>query len=162
MPSSVTWPGFSWEDPDEEIPVSWSEGGKPIPTLPGAPAGDRFSFFSAGLKTVGAHPDAVIPVERIAGEVLLICGEDDQLWPSCPMARQVESRARERKRPQVSVLAYPNAGHSGFGQPLPDGDPRMASLARMGGGTPEGNNKARADSWEKILLFLKRTLQPDK
>jgi dienelactone hydrolase len=151
MPSSVLWAGVSWEDMTFP-PNAWSEGGKPLPNMP------NNEGFTVALDKLAERPQMVIPVERIAGEVLLVCGEADTLWPGCRMARQVESRAREHKRPRVTVLAYPDAGHFGFGPPLADDAPGLPSLAAMGG-TPEGNNAARKDGWEQTKAFLRRVLK---
>jgi uncharacterized protein len=150
VPSSVIWAGVSWED--MTFPQhAWSEAGKPLPSMP------NNENFTAALDKLAERPGVIIPVERIAGRVLLVCGEADTLWPGCPMARQVEARARNHKRPPVTVLAYANAGHLAFGPPLADNDPRVKSLAAMGG-TPEGNNAARADGWEKTKQFLRQQL----
>jgi dienelactone hydrolase len=160
MPSSVVWPGIAWDSMDAAIGSSWSENGKPLPFLPyGQPIQMKSiaDVYQAGLNQLAAHPTAIIPVERITARVLLVCGEVDTLWPGCVMARLLESRAREHKGPQVELLAYADAGHGGIGQPLPPGDPRMPALAGSGG-TPEGNNKARADSWPRIMGFLKAAL----
>lgn len=41
---------------------------------------------------------AAIPIERARGRVLLVCVEAEQMWPSCPMARQVAAHIRLRER----------------------------------------------------------------
>jgi dienelactone hydrolase len=110
--------------------------------------------YAASLKALESHPESVIPVERIAARILLVCGEADQIWPSCPMARQIQNRLRARGRPPATLLAYDDAGHLAFGLPLPPGDPRVASS----GGTDPGNRTARSDSWNKAIAFLKAQL----
>ena len=60
--------------------------------------------YAASLETLSAHPEAVIPVERIAGSLLLVCGEQDRIWPSCPMARQIHERLRANGR-DATLLA---------------------------------------------------------
>ena len=142
------------------IGSSWSEHGKPVTHLPhvpyeatkGATMADNFRAFLAAMSE---HPEAIIPVERIAGRLLLICGEYDRTLPSCPMARQIEQRLREHRRSAATVIAYKAAGHPAFGLPLPPDSPRLTSA----GGTAEGTNAARADSWQKALAFLKTTLR---
>jgi uncharacterized protein len=110
--------------------------------------------FASSLKALPQHPEAVIAVERIAGRLLLVCGEADQLWPSCAMARQIQQRLREHSRPDATLLAYNDAGHTAFGLPLPLNDPRLTNL----GGTAQGANAARSDSWRKAVAFLKPSL----
>jgi dienelactone hydrolase len=158
MPSSVVWPAISWiGSPDS----SWSENGRPMPSLPFGGFSGAFSIkslYDGGLARLVEHPEAVIPVERSSAPILLICGEADNLWPSCTMARQVRDRARKHGRPPVTLLAYGDAGHSVMGQPWPPGSPARERLGRSGG-TNAGNNAGRADSWPRILAFLNSTLK---
>jgi dienelactone hydrolase len=153
MPSSVVWPGIDWQG--QETRSSWSLGGKPLPDLAyGTFTPPRVaSVYESGLTTLPFHPEAAIPIEKTPAPILLICGEADTLWPSCPMAQQL--KARDPKG--VTVLSYPDAGHAVFGIPLPEGDPRMPALAGLGG-TPAGNNAARTDSWAKVTAFLHQAL----
>lgn len=160
MPSSVVWPGISWEGATAPMQSSWSEKGQALPHLPHAPfdasrGGTMADNYRASLSAFAQHPEAIIPVERIAGRVMLVCGEDDRTSPSCPMAQQIEQRLREHGRPSAVVLAYKAAGHPAFGLPLPADNPRLTSA----GGTAEGTNAARADSWKKVLAFLKANLE---
>jgi dienelactone hydrolase len=159
MPSSVAWQGFSWERRGE-FGSSWSEHGRPVDYL--VFGGWRWtldvtSIYTAALQKLPSHPGAAIPIERIAAPVLLLCGEADSLWPSCQMARQLQNRARERGRPAVTLLAYPDAGHAVFGQPWPPGDPHYGRLDSLGG-TDEGNNRARIHGWPRVIAFLKSAL----
>ena len=159
MPSSVAWAGFSWATFGSSV-SSWSEGGKPVPFLPYGPfvyGEGVLSVYRGGLAGLAAHPDAVIPIERTTAPVLLICGEKDTLWPSCPMARQVEARAKQFGHPAVAVLAYADAGHGVLGRPRYPGDPKFGDLGSLGG-SPAGNNAARIDSDPKIAAFLKAAL----
>lgn len=165
MPSSVSWQGIDWNVAKMIIDspgASWSIDGAPFPYLPyGRPTkagGDIIEVYNAGLAALDQHQDAIIPVEKIAAPILLVCGEADTLWPACPMAREVSRRASERGGPSVIILSYADAGHAVFGAALDDGDPRIENLARLGG-TPEGNNAARRDSWPKILEHLAKALE---
>ena len=85
MPSSVIWAGVNWKTFISHRP-SWSLGGKPLDYLPLA-SFDRktiSSVYRSVLAASDAREQAAIPVERIAAPVLLVCGEDDAMWPSCP------------------------------------------------------------------------------
>jgi uncharacterized protein len=160
QPSSVVWPGIIGDSRTGPISSSWSEQGKPVPHLPHVPydaskGGTLADNFAASLKAVESHPESVIPVERIAAPILLVCGEADRIWPSCPMARQIQNRLRARGRPVATLLAYDDAGHLAFGLPLPPDDPRVTTS----GGTDRGNRAARSDSWNKTIVFLKAHLQ---
>jgi len=91
-PSSVVWAGVNRHSLDPG--ASWSVGGRSLPVLPYGPLrpslflGHLGTLYTGGLKGLSRHPDAIIPVEKIVGAVLLTCGDDDSLWPSCEMARQ--------------------------------------------------------------------------
>jgi dienelactone hydrolase len=159
MPSSVVWPGVDWEYGfGSGSGSSWSQGGEPLDYVPYGDfdfkAGIR-SRYDGGLAQASRHPNAIIPVERARSPILLICGEADALWPSCPMARQVRARATERRGPEVKVLAYSDAGHAVFGTPVPKGGRRRERLGSTGG-SQAGNAAAREDAWPKILAFLRQ------
>ena len=160
MPSSVVWPGIAWEETTRPMSSSWSEDRKPLPHLPHVPfdankGGTMADNYAASLSAFARHPEAIIPVERIAGRLMLVCAEDDRISPSCPMTRQIEQRLLAYGRPSALVLAYKAAGHPAFGLPLPSANPRLTNA----GGTTEGTNAARADSWKRALAFLKANLE---
>lgn len=164
-PSSVVWPGV---DPSiTQPPSTFTLAGEPLPDLPygGGRFTSVFDLYAEGLTALGKHPDAVIRVEQINGPVMLVCGEADRLWPSCPMARQAEARltAKGFKYP-VQVLAYPDAGHFAFGPPLPADAAALISTRSLTilGGTAAGNAAARQDSWPRAIDFLDAALKwPD-
>ena len=99
------------------------------------------------------HPEAEIPVERIAGPILLTCGRSDGVWESCPNSRAVIDRLeREDHAFDHEMLAYPDAGH--LVSVPPDSPLEVDELIPEMGGTTDGNNEARADAWEATLDFL--------
>lgn len=149
MPSSVVWPGFSWtgRPPGGS---TWTVGEKDVPDLPygeGSFGDSVGAIYAKGLEAAAKHPETAIAIEKSPAKVLLICGEEDSLWPACPMSRMLKQRD-----PRVTVLAYPDAGHGVFGLPKDDGD--IKGLDGLGG-TNEGNNQARKDGWPKVLAFFK-------
>ncbi len=152
-PSSVVWDGVDWSNPINPD-SSWASNGKPLPSLPYSlfrPWRTVGRGYEDGLKNLDQHPDAEIQIEGVKPPVLLVCGEADTLWPSCPMARQLQARADG-----ITLLAYERAGHSAFGPRLPDGDPDLSD--RWSGGTASANNDARAKSWPLIVDFLRSHL----
>lgn len=160
VPSSVAWAGVNWDRGGGSVLSSWSLAGKPISALPYAAFDWRvgvLALYKNSLRDVAKHPDAIIAIERSQAPVMLVCGEADGLWPSCEMAQQVEARARSHAGPNVAVYAYVGAGHMAFGPPVPRNNPNYQYLAMMGG-TAEGNAAARADSWPKLLKFLRTNL----
>lgn len=162
MPSSVVWDGMSGENYLlGSFSSSWSEKGEPLPHLAykGRPGADGLMpVFVNGLKEVSANPAAVIPVEKFQGKLMLICGEAERLWPSCPMTDQIVARAAKKAAPAPIVLRYQDAGHGVMGAPFTDAKARR-SWAQLGG-TEAGNAAARADSWAKISAFLRAELGP--
>jgi len=154
MPSSHVWQGFSWSG----LPVhasSWTERGHDVPSLPfgeGNVFAHAGSVYRSGLKAASAHQDAVLAVERSSARVLLVCGEADTLWPSCPMSRELQKRSPAT----ITVLAYRDAGHAAFGAPAETGFP--AGPAAFGG-TFEGNRRARSSSWNETIQFLESSFE---
>ena len=155
MPSAYMWAAFSWDGSDQPG-ASWSLGGKDVPFLPYGefdPGIGMASIYIGGLRLAGAHGDAAIKIERSPAQVLLVCGQADALWPSCPMADML--RARDHN---VTILAYEDAGHAVFGPPLADDSKSLPLLASLGG-SPDGNNRARKDSWPRVIAFLRGSLK---
>ncbi|MBS0333085.1 MAG: dienelactone hydrolase [Proteobacteria bacterium] len=160
VPSSVVWAGIDMKNPAAPVTTSsWSWQGKPLAFAPYAEGPFRGVRDLYERSLAKAPPEAAIPVEKIHGPVLLISGKADQLWPSTPMADAVIARldARRFAWPH-SHLSYGDAGHAAFGPPLPASSPNLKRLASLGG-TPEGNNAARADGWPKALAFLDRAFE---
>jgi dienelactone hydrolase len=159
VPSSLVWQGINFND-YTSVKSSFSLAGQPVPFLPydtSAPFSGILDLYQRSLKHVREHPDAVIPVERIAGAVLLLSGKSDTLWPSSEMADQVMARldASHFRYPHRHI-AYPQAGHGGV---LPPSDvPAQNAMMDGLGGTPEGNAAARADAWAQTLAFFDTAL----
>lgn len=159
VPSSVVWQGINMTD-YASVKSSFSLNGQPIAYLPydtSAPFTSIFDLYTRSLKFADTHPDAMIPVERIGGPVLLLSGRADTMWPSSAMADQVIARldAKHFRYPHRHI-AYADAGHAGAVPPSETPPPPTAFNGL--GGTTEGNAAARADSWVQILAFLKSSI----
>lgn len=93
------------------------------------------------------QPAAVIPVEQIAGPVLVSCGGQDVEWSSCSYARAIIARLdAHHVRYQHRLMNYPTAGHlSNYVDPyIPfPVDPQLPADA-----------PARAQEWPQILRFI--------
>jgi BAAT / Acyl-CoA thioester hydrolase C terminal/Acyl-CoA thioester hydrolase/BAAT N-terminal region len=146
---------------------SWSLAGKPIPfaaypmsSFHYTPGG-KVSFRSGYLGALEA-PDAAsaaIPVEHIAGPVLLISGTDDQIWPSSIYVQRIMARLTTHRHAYRDVsLCYQGAGH----MILWPYRPTVTSAAPFGAMTLELGGSLRSyafadeDSWPKVLAFLER------
>jgi len=120
-------------------------------------------IFLKALEDRAAADAAEIPVERINGPVLLISGQDDQMWPSPVLADIAMKRlARHHHRYPYTHLSYPGAGHI-IGQPgLPATVTAalhpLAGRSLAYGGHAKDNAAAAADSWPKVLAFFRDAL----
>ncbi len=160
MPSSVAWDGLDGPSILFGLHSSWSEGGKPVASLGYGffdSARGLYGVFEDGLKERDKHPETIIPVERVTGKILLVCGAKDNLWPACPMAEQIVARAAARGGPTTELLRYAGAGHGVMGAPATASDPDIIKFAKLGG-TPQANADARAASWPRIMAFLAANL----
>jgi hypothetical protein len=169
-PSSVTWQavGGGGEVPDT---ASWTHAGTPLPWLPlptGAlmpqlirndwhlhrdVAAHRPSLlrlrpaYAAGLERGGGA--AAIASEDVPCPILCVTGDDDQLWPSGPMAEALLAR---RARPDDQHLHYAGAGHLIRLGTMPTDAPWSGGIAF--GGTRDGLAAAQRDVTERVPAFL--------
>jgi dienelactone hydrolase len=82
---------------------AWTLGGQPLPTV---------TLSESGNPAPESDPQAIIPVEDIRGPILLVSGEDDQLWPSPAYAIAIMARLDAASDPfPHRSLVYPGAGH---------------------------------------------------
>jgi dienelactone hydrolase/uncharacterized protein (DUF2141 family) len=167
-PSGIVWQGLDYADMANADPA-WFAGGEALPFMstdpaafetytPGAP---MTPIFIEALARADAHVDAQIPVERIAGPVLLISGGDDGLWPSAMMAERIVARLEAAGfAHDVQNLVYPEAGHTVF-VGAPDGMmARSVGVTNaMMGGSDAANAMAWADNWPRALEFFDRALK---
>lgn len=177
VPSGHVWAGIG--TPEDNGKAAWTYRGKPVTHIPQA-EGLRVRslsmpsslddpiplapIFLASLETTPNTSAMTIPVEKTNGAVLLISGEDDQMWTSTLFSEMVIERLRERQFPYpFEHLHYPDAGHLILSPYLPttvtaSGHPlRKAYFAY--GGTPRGGAFANADSWTKVFRFLDENLK---
>ncbi|NNK49683.1 MAG: hypothetical protein HKP01_12490 [Gemmatimonadetes bacterium] len=156
-PGSAVFQGF--RPPDYPVISSWSARGVSLPFVPNAYDEKFFDTFDGmylWYRTLGQHDafaEAAIPVERIQGDLLLISGADDQIWPATFMGEQIVARLRVNDFAyEVKHLTFPNAGH---GIAAPPGEPLTGVADRLGG-TPQGNGMARLEGWRAVIEFLGR------
>jgi dienelactone hydrolase len=168
VPSGVMWEGVQAAGPRHPEPrASWALAGKPLPFVRIAAEAIDWSHppvvetpgFVAALRDEETVQLATIPVERTGGPILLISGQDDQLWPSAALAQIALRRLTQHDFAfPVEHLSYPSAGHL-IGIPYTTTTVRHARHRVLGydfsfGGTPAADAFAQADSWPKVLAFL--------
>ncbi|GCE15501.1 acyl-CoA thioesterase/bile acid-CoA:amino acid N-acyltransferase family protein [Tengunoibacter tsumagoiensis] len=170
-PSAYVYQGLG-----EKVTSSWSYHDQPLPFVTYKPApifeayekrqlaeGAPIAYRTLYLETL-QHTDelarAAILVERIQGPILLISGEDDQMWPGTLFAEEIEQRLRHHHHPYWHQhVSYAHAGHK-IGMPnvsttLTQLRHQFSGSINDYGGTPQGNARASAHSWQMLLTFLK-------
>ncbi|HEY7022991.1 MAG TPA: acyl-CoA thioester hydrolase/BAAT C-terminal domain-containing protein [Ktedonobacterales bacterium] len=164
-PSSVVWanvgPGF--DGADYPYRSSWSWEGQPLPFVPydetwAPPASQQpVSFrplYEASLRAYSeAAVAAAIPIERARGDILLIAGGDDALWPSAAFAETLAARRRAAERP-VELITHPDAGHRPI---FPDETPPAPSAGVAHGGNPTADTALGRAAWPAVLAALNLT-----
>ncbi len=160
-PTHVSWAGLSEERPQRS---SWTLRGEPVPFVPFddeavedavKEAGAELpsfceAYLSALEKYADRVPAATIPVERIAGEVVLVAGGADALWPSVLFAEAVRRR-RTAHDLETIVVSHPDAGHRVV---LP-GEPVLPLSRRIAwGGSEEADRELGLRAWPEIAAVL--------
>jgi dienelactone hydrolase len=160
-PSSVVWGGLN-----EGRPTShWTAGGEPLPYVPFVPDWEPgrdppsyLGLYTLSLAVYGkAAQRAAIPVENIAGDVVLVAGGDDQVWPSVDFAERIVSRRREHGLDTVMVTGE-SAGHRTIlpGERIVQGGMRM-----LRGGTTEADSELGRRAWPHIAAALRLREAPE-
>jgi pimeloyl-ACP methyl ester carboxylesterase len=172
-PTHVVWQALGESGPPPKT-SSWTLAGEPLAWVPMRgerilperlrhklarpfhrhPASEALHLrpaYEAGLADKAAVDAARIEVEKIRCPLLLVAGEDDQMWPGAEMAQEIIAR---RDRADDQLLSFADAGHF-IGAPfVPTTVPSTDSL--VAGGTPAGIAHAETESWKAILEFLER------
>lgn len=129
--------------------AAWTYHGQPLP-------------FRRG-HTDEAADDAIIAVERIQGPVLLISGEDDQMWPSTRYSEVARARLAAHHHP----FPYEHVHYAGAGHLIrPPYRPTTMLQVRHPvtgkvntfGGNPRDSAFADVDSWRRVRAFLQEHL----
>ncbi len=179
VPSNVLWGGVQSNYAEGPKPA-WIYKGEALPYMGDEPDMESYGYISDYAKRGEAIPltpgflammrrfpetmkKAEIPIEKINGPVLLISGEDDQMWPSTQFADMAMDRlkAHHFKKPFFH-FSYSGAGHAILPPYFPSNVINIKHPVDGGfyalGGTPEANYRAGVDSWTKKLKFLKKYL----
>lgn len=159
-PGSAIFQGF--KPPKYPVISSWTLEGKDLPFVPNA-YDKRFFETYDGMylwyRTLAQHDafeGAAIQVENINGDILLISGVNDQIWPATFMSEQIIARLHIAKfEHNYEHVSFPYAGH---GIAEPGGHP-TTSLSNRLGGTAKGNAKARTQTWLALKEFFGRSLK---
>ena len=153
-PSDVVWAALSTERPQRS---SWTSAGEPLPFVPYDDSWDAetdppefVGLYEQSLETYADRvPAARIAVERIAGDVLLVAGGDDRLWPSCDFAERILGRRRAAAL-RTELVTHPRAGHR---VRLP-GEPALGPSPLVHGGNEEADAALGALVWPYLEELL--------
>jgi dienelactone hydrolase len=170
-PSNIVWGSYA-----EGQKPAWLYKGEPIPYMDVPPDPDIYAsraeyakrgeaipltpgFLETMRRNAATMKKAEIPVEKINGAVLMISGEDDQMWPSTQFATLVMNRLKAYNfNKPFFHLSYPQAGHMIKAPYIPTTivnmkHPVIGELYALGG-KPDANHQAGVDSWREKLKFL--------
>lgn len=153
-PTSVVWAGAH----DGAWSSHWTLAGDPLPFTPfdldWAPDADPPAFRGLYVSSVARFAEraaaARIPVEKITGDVLLIAGGDDQVWPSAYFAQQIVA-AREQAGLHTTLISHPDAGHRLL---LPGEQPATGGVPMARGGTSTADAALGERAWPEIIRVL--------
>ncbi|MEV7618772.1 alpha/beta fold hydrolase [Microbacterium sp. NPDC089321] len=153
-PTSVVWAGAhegAWSS-------HWTLAGEPVPFTPfdpdwvpdADPPAYRELYASSLIRFAEQASAARIAVERIEGEVLLIVGDDDQVWPSDVFAQEIVA-ARRSAGLVTTVIAHPDAGHRLL---LPGEEPASGGMRMARGGSAASDAELGERAWPEILRVI--------
>lgn len=94
---------------------------------------------------------ATIPVEKFRGELVLVAGGDDKVWPSSQSAKNLAAR-RARSGLDTFVIEDPRAGHPIV---LPGETPPNMSRPYQVGGDENAPQRLGALAWPAIRRVLR-------
>lgn len=112
-PSSAIWAGIlkDWT----KIPgSSWTEKGKELAHIPFNPTGKVNGLLDLYTQSFNHRSDkgtADIPVDNIKANIVLMTGENDEVWPSPHMARLICDRMNSSKQDSCEHLNYSGLDH---------------------------------------------------
>ena len=154
-PTAYVWPG---PDGDGGMTSHWTWQGAQLDFVPldgsWVPTDDPPAFRGWYQQSLIADPDAaaagLIPIRDFAGELVLVAGEDDQVWPAADWAREI-SRDRDNADLSTILVTHPEAGHRVV---LPGEQPVTRGQAMMRGGTLEADASLGLFAWPHIVRCL--------
>lgn len=170
-------------NPGSKGGAAWTLNGEPLPFISQKPdiqviaeiqksiaESKAVSFtpmFNSILKNRNDLQDMEIPIEKTNGPILLISGQDDQIWPSAQFSEIAVERLKAITfTHQIKHLTYQNAGHR-IGPPykpvtILEATHPVSGILMKFGGTVAGNANACINSWQQVLSFLKESFNVDE
>jgi dienelactone hydrolase len=101
--------------------------------------------------TPADDPAAVIPVDRIAGPLLAVCGTADHTWSSCDYGNSIMTQLTHAHDSYPhQLLSYPGAGHLGEVLAYEPGSATAINTES----TAIADDQAQAAAWPKEVAFI--------
>jgi len=175
VPSPFAWEGIP-QGP-QAVGSSWTVAGKPVAYVPyaatmGQIASEAFTQhkpldlrpgYDASMKEhADAIPGAMFHLETIAGPVLFLAADDDQIWNSVAQSQIGLQYLRDHQHAfSDRFLHYPNAGHLFlFASPSRTmNEVTLGPMTVIMGGTPAGDQAAQRAAWPEVVKFLSDALR---
>ncbi|MFK3676624.1 acyl-CoA thioester hydrolase/BAAT C-terminal domain-containing protein [Microbacterium sp. NPDC090218] len=153
-PSSVVWAGIA----DGRWSSHWTSRGAPLAAVPfdpsWAPTTEPPEYRSLYESSVDRAPEAAaaaaIRSEDITGDVVLVAGGDDRVWPSDRFAAEIVERRRRHGR-ETTMISHPAAGHR---MVLPGESIVVGGAVMSRGGTPAADAELGVLAWPQIVEAL--------
>ncbi|CAN5381525.1 acyl-CoA thioester hydrolase/BAAT C-terminal domain-containing protein [soil metagenome] len=158
-PTDVAWEGQHQHD-DDPRRSKWTHRGVGLPFVPIDRSWEPASTSPAFVELYERSRDradseaveaATIPVERFAGELVLVAGGDDQVWASSRAAKNIATR-RARAGLATVVVEDPLAGHPVVLPRETPPDPGRPYQVGGDGGAPQ---RLGALAWPAIRRVLR-------
>ncbi len=158
-PTDVAWEGQHGHN-DDPRRSKWTYQGDPIPFVPldrawqppsSMPAFVECYEHSRALVDADVVEAATIPVDRIAGDLVLVVGGDDKVWPSGAAARHIAA-CRDRAGLGTVVIEEHRAGHPVV---LPGEVPPDLNRPYQVGGDEGGPQRLGELAWPAIRRVLR-------
>jgi pimeloyl-ACP methyl ester carboxylesterase len=134
----------------------WTWRGEPLPFVPfdldWQPDDDPPSYVDSYRSRLQKYPAeaaaARIPAERFKGDLLLIAGGDDKVWPSVQFAEQIAMR---RGSLETRAIIGAQAGHRFV---FPGEKPKVGGQTMARGGSDQADRAFGAQAWPDLLKVL--------
>ncbi|HEY9180597.1 MAG TPA: alpha/beta fold hydrolase [Candidatus Baltobacteraceae bacterium] len=175
VPSPFAWEGIAAGPGAPES--SWTIAGKPVPYVPytstmGAqfmnaytmhqPLDLRKGYDAAMMENEADIAPAMFPLQNIHGPVLLLAGDDDQIWNSQAQCALALAYLQQHHHAYADkYVHYAGAGHMFlFARPgHADTQAALGPMTLLLGGSEQSNVAAANAAWPLIGEFLQQALR---
>lgn len=175
VPSPFAWQGIAAGPGAPES--SWTVGGKPVAYVPYTSVmGEQFmnaytmhqpldlrkGYEAAMTENKADIAPAMFPLQNIHGPVLLLAGDDDQIWDSDAQCAMALAYLQQHHHPYADkYVHYAGAGHMFlFARPGHGGtQTALGPMTMLLGGSEQANIAAATAAWPLIGQFLQQSLR---